>query len=297
MEWKDIPGWGSRTLVMGIMNATPDSFSGDGIFLSDDPVDCALTLLQSKYYGDADILDIGGMSSRPGSEELDPRSERDRIVPLIMEIKAMFPEVLISIDTYRAFVAEAALDAGANIVNDVWALKADPELGPLLAERGVPVILMHNRSRADEVRLDARNGGEYLGPKYGHIINDVAEDLTDSIAAAMACGIAREAIVVDPGIGFGKTVIQNLSLIGHLDSLKKRVGMPVLLGTSRKSFIGNIMDKTVDDRFGGTIATVAAGILKGADIVRVHDAGEFCRIVRLIDSIKAVPEDGLGEEV
>ena len=279
---------------MGILNVTPDSFSGDGLATGDDAVAAAVAQARAFVAAGADILDIGGESSRPGAEPLTPEAESARVLPVIAAVRAALPDVPISVDTYRASVAAAALDAGADIVNDIWALRADPGMAALVAARGVPVVLMHNRSRPNAVLADGRLGSEYVGATYAHVIEDVARELLQAVDEATAAGIARESIVLDPGIGFGKTLLQNLALINHLDRLKALVGLPVLLGTSRKSFIGRVLDLPVEERLEGTLATLAVGIARGADIVRVHDVAAAVRVARMTDAILAAPADGSG---
>ncbi len=197
---------------------------------------------------------------------------------------------MLSVDTFKATVAEAALDAGADIVNDVWGLRADPELARLAAQRGAPVILMHNRSRPNEVVVD-RLGGSYRAAEYGHLLDEVSAELAGLAEAARAAGIAADQIVLDPGIGFGKTVSQNMALINHLDRIKA-LGYPVLSGPSRKSFIGRVLDLPVDERVEGTAAAIALSIVRGADIVRVHDVGVMTRIARMCDAILRTTPDG-----
>jgi dihydropteroate synthase len=292
MNWKECPGWGCKTLVMGILNVTPDSFSGDGLISARDTVGWALAAARAHCNAGADILDIGGESTRPGADTVPAATEKSRVLPLIKEIRSVLPDILISVDTYRANVAEAALDAGADIVNDVWALRADPDMAPMLAERDAAVVLMHNRSRPNDILSDGRLGAEYVGAEYTHVVEDVSRGLMESVEEAVDLGIERGRIAVDPGIGFGKTVTQNLALLGHLRHLKAHVGSPVLIGPSRKSFIGRVLDTPIEDRLEGTAAAVASGVMNGADIVRVHDVREMARIVRMIDAVKAAPADG-----
>jgi len=282
----------AKTLVMGIINATPDSFSGDGVYAASKTIDAAVALAESQLAAGADILDIGGESTRPGSETVDAETEKSRILPVIEEIAGRYPDAVLSVDTYRADVAAAALDCGADIINDVWAARADPEMASVMAEHGVPVVLMHNRSRPNAVLSEGRIGGEYLGAAYSHVVDDVGADLAQLVEDVLAAKVSRAQIALDPGIGFGKTVDQNLALLNHLDVLKERLGLPFLIGTSRKSFIGRILDLPVEERLEGTAATVAAGIMQGADIVRVHDVREMVRVVRVIDRLKAVPAKG-----
>lgn len=290
MRLADRFDWGARTYVMGIVNVTPDSFSGDG--LHTDPAATAgraLALARGFVAAGADILDIGGESTRPGAVPLSEEEEKQRVVPVIEAIARELPGVVLSIDTFKADVAGAALDAGAHIVNDVWGLRADPEIGPLAARRGAPVILMHNRSRPGEVLLD-RLGGSFLGADYENFPGDVISELGDMARRALDAGIPKDQIVLDPGIGFGKTVEQNMVLINRMDRIKE-LGYPVLSGPSRKSFIGRVLDLPADERMEGTAAAIVVSILRGADIVRVHDIEIMVRVARMTDAIlRASPE-------
>ena len=290
--WQELLRDDARTMVMGIINATPDSFSGDGVYADSESVGAAVALAEAQIIAGADILDIGGESTRPGSDVIDAHTEKSRILPVIEEIKGRHPDVALSVDTYRAEVAAAALDRGADIINDVWAARADPDMASVMAERGVPVVLMHNQSRPNAVLSEGRIGGEYIGAEYSHVVDDVSAELAQLVDELLAAKVARGQIALDPGIGFGKTVDQNLALLRHLDILKARLDLPFLIGTSRKSFIGRILDLPVEERLEGTAATVAAGILQGADIVRVHDVREMIRVVRVIDRLKVVPPNG-----
>ena len=290
--WQELLRDGARTMVMGIINATPDSFSGDGVYADSETVGAAVALAEAQITAGADILDIGGESTRPGSDVIDAHTEKSRILPVIEEIKGRHPDVALSVDTYRAEVAAAALDRGADIINDIWAARADPDMASVMAERGVPVVLMHNRSRPNAILSEGRIGGEYIGAEYSHVVDDVIAELAQLVDELLAAKVARDQIALDPGIGFGKTVDQNLALLRHLDILKARLDLPFLIGTSRKSFIGRILDLPVEERLEGTAATVAAGILQGADIVRVHDVREMIRVVRVIDRLKVVLPNG-----
>ncbi len=283
--------WGARTYVMGILNVTPDSFSGDGLG-ADDARTVGRALAQAAEFMEsgADILDIGGESTRPGAAPLGAKDEKRRVLPVIEAIAKELPQAVVSVDTFKADVAAAALDAGAHIVNDVWGLRADPEIGPLAAARGAPVILMHNRSRPSEVVVD-RLGGSYLGPDYDDFLEDVTSEMLGLAQGALAAGIARDQIILDPGIGFGKTVAQNMTLINSIDRFKT-LGYPVLSGPSRKSFIGRVLDLPVEERLEGTAATVALSIVRGADIIRVHDTRAMVRVARMTDAlIHARPDD------
>jgi len=284
--------WGSRTYVMGILNVTPDSFSGDGLRVdARGALDRAMTQARDFVDAGADILDVGGESTRPGSTPLGADEEKARVLPVIAALATEFPDLPISIDTFKADVAAAALDAGAHIINDVWGLRADPAMGRMAAERGAPVILMHNRSRPNDVIVD-QLGGSYLGASYDDLLADVAREMEALAEGALAAGVARDQIILDPGIGFGKTVQQNMALINHMDRFKA-LGYPILSGPSRKSFIGRVLDLPPDQRLEGTAATIALSIVRGADIVRVHDTREMVRVVRMMDAmLRADPAGG-----
>ena len=290
--WRYLLRKDAKTLVMGIINATPDSFSGDGVYANSGTISAAVELAEAQLAAGADILDIGGESTRPGSDAVDANTEKLRILPVIKEIAGQHPDAVLSVDTYRAEVAAAALDCGAKLINDVWAAQADPEMAPLMAERGVPVILMHNRSRPNAVLSKERVGAEYIGAEYSHIVDDISAELSQVVDKLTDAKVSRRQIALDPGIGFGKSVDQNLALLKNLDVLKKRLNLPFVLGTSRKSFIGRILDLPIEERLEGTAATVAAGIMQGADIIRVHDVREMVRVARVIDRLKVVPPSG-----
>lgn len=284
--------WGSKTYVMGILNVTPDSFSGDGL-MSPSPSGRGVrdegeprALEQAKYFLDngADILDIGGESTRPGSQPVNAKDEIERVVPIIQAIRKNFPNTIISIDTSKAEVAEAGFNAGANILNDVWALRADPRLASVAAAFGVPVILMHNRSNPASVEVRERLGNAYIGSEYENLIEDVKRELLASVEIAVKAGVWDTRLILDPGIGFGKKREHNLELINRLDEIRV-LGYPVLLGSSRKSFIGFTLDLPADQRVEGTAATVSIGIARGADIVRVHDVKEMTRVAKMTDAI------------
>jgi len=268
---------------MGVLNITPDSFSGDGLYAQADPVQAALAQARSFVQAGADILDVGGESTRPGSQPLGVEEELERVIPVVQALAAELGAI-ISIDTYKARVAEAALEAGAHWVNDVWGFLADPEIARVAAQRQVPVVLMHNRSRPADAELQARLGGRYVGVEYEDLLEDIKRELLHSVSLARAAGIPDERIILDPGIGFGKTVEQNLELVDRLGEIRA-LGYPVLLGTSRKGFIGYTLDLPPGERVEGTAASVAVGIVRGADIVRVHDVEPMVRVVRMTDAI------------
>ena len=256
--------WGERTYIMGILNVTPDSFSGDGL---DGRPEVAIARAKEMVAQGADILDIGGESTRPGAAFVSVEEELRRVIPVLKEVTKEI-SIPISIDTYKSEVARQALDCGASIVNDVWGLKEDIGLASLAAERKVPIILMHNQK----------------GAAYKDMMAEVLASLRWSVAQAIKAGVPAENIIIDPGIGFGKTVEHNLEIMRRLDEFLL-LGYPLLLGTSRKSTIGKILDLPPDQRLEGTAATVAIGIAKGADIVRVHDVGPMMRVVRMSDAI------------
>ena len=286
--------WGSRTYVMGILNVTPDSFSGDGLLAAPDSPNAITThgtgvaaaVEQARRFVAAgvDFLDVGGESTRPGSQPLDREEERQRVIPVIRALRKELPDTLISVDTYKAVIAQEALDAGAQLVNDVWALRADPELRKVAARAKCPVILMHNRSNPSSVEVRTQLGSAYIGAEYNDLVEDVKRELMESVALAQEAGIPDEHIILDPGIGFGKKVEHNLELIDRLGEIRA-LGFPVLLGPSRKSFIGYTLDLPPDQRVEGTAASVAVGIVRGADIVRVHDVGPMMRVVKMTDAL------------
>ncbi|HBG75011.1 MAG TPA: dihydropteroate synthase [Anaerolineae bacterium] len=276
--------WGTRTYVMGILNITPDSFSGDGLLAASAGSDAAMQQACRFVAAGVDILDVGGESTRPGSQPVDALAESQRVIPVIQRLASEFPEILISVDTYKATVAEQALQAGARIVNDVWGLRADPNLSRVAAVHNAAVILMHNRSKPANAEVQANLGGRYIGMQYNDLLKDVKNELFESANLALTAGIPAEHILLDPGIGFGKTVEQNLELLNRLDEIRQ-LGYPVLLGPSRKSFIGYTLDLPPDQRLEGTAAAVAVGIVRGADIIRVHDVEFMTRVARMTDAI------------
>ncbi len=276
--------WGTRTYVMGIVNVTPDSFSGDGVIAGNaDFVARAVTYAEQLLADGADILDIGGESTRPGSQPTPAEEEKRRVLPVIAALR---PKVSapISIDTYKSDVARAALDEGADWVNDVWGLRMDPDMKRVVAERGVPVVIMHNRSRPKDAVQSERLGGRYVGVDYGDLVGDVIRELRVQIELGLEAGIAAEKIIVDPGIGFGKTLEQNLELLNRVDELRV-LGHPILLGPSRKGFIGFTLDLPPDQRVEGTAAAVAIGIARNVDIVRVHDVKPMVRVAKMTDAL------------
>lgn len=275
--------FGSRTCLMGILNITPDSFSGDGLLQQSDWLQAALEKAVRLVEEGADILDIGGESTRPGAQPVSGQEELERVIPVIEAIHDRL-DVTLSVDTYKAEVAEAAVKAGADWINDVWGLMADPELAGVAARYEKKIVLMHNRSKPNQAELQSRLGGRYIGVPYENLLEDVKNELLESVQIARTAGVADQNIILDPGIGFGKTVEQNLELLSRLDEIKA-LGFPVLLGVSRKSFIGYTLDLPPEERLEGTSAACVVGILRGADILRVHDVQAIARAARMTDAI------------
>ncbi len=287
-KWPFPLPWGSRTFIMGILNITPDSFSGDGLIQAeggeDVTIDSALEQARRFVKSGADILDIGGESTRPGAQPVSAEEELKRVLPVVTAISHAELDVILSLDTYKAGVAEEVLKVAPVWINDVWGLHADPRLGEVAAHMGAPLILMHNRSRPANAELQARLGGRYVGMHYTDLLRDVKTELMESVSLARQAGVADDHIILDPGIGFGKTVEQNLELINRLDEICG-LGFPVLLGPSRKSFIGYTLNVPPDERVEGTAAAAAVGIVRGADMIRVHDVEPLARVARMTDAI------------
>lgn len=289
--------WGTRTYVMGIINVTPDSFSGDGILSRTDAgagepeataarpgrardrdggdavapeahVEAAVERARRMAREGADLLDVGGESTRPGHDPVDEDEEMRRVVPVIRAIRAALPDMPLSVDTVKASVGRAALDAGADLLNDVWGTRDDDAMVRLAAQRGVPIVLMHNRAEA----------------RYVNVVTEVLADLQGALERAFDTGVAWEHLVVDPGIGFGKTAEHNLALLNELAQLRL-LRRPLLLGMSRKSTIGRVLDLPAGERLEGTLAVTALGIAAGIDIVRVHDVEANRRAARMSDAI------------
>ena len=278
--------WGERTYVMGILNVTPDSFSGDGLLADParagaaepasagtgagavDAVEAAVAAGRRMVAEGADMLDIGGESTRPGHTAVEADEERQRIVPVVAALRAALPDTPLSIDTTKPAVAEAALAAGADCINDVWGVGDDDALARLAAEQGVPLVVMHNRAEAS----------------YTTFLPEVIADLQRALERALRLGVRWDDLIVDPGFGFGKTPAHNLELLRELGSLRM-LGRPILLGTSRKSTLGRVLDLAADQRLEATLATTALGIAAGVDMVRVHDVEANVRAARISDAV------------
>lgn len=248
---------------MGVVNVAPDSFSGDGLRSVDDAVAQAWRFVAEG----ADIIDVGGESTRPDFTPISIEEELGRVLPVIERLAKELPAP-VSVDTYKSAVARDAVAAGARMINDVWGLKRDPELAQVAADSGIPLVITQNQRDAS----------------FHHFFTELVADLERSLQLALKAGVEWSNIIVDPGVGFGKTVEQNLEIVRRLSELKS-LGRPILLGTSRKSFIGLVLDLPVDQRLEGTAASIAIGIANGADMVRVHDIGQMVRVVRMSDAI------------
>lgn len=260
---------GKRTLIMGILNVTPDSFSDAGKYLQPEK---ALARAWDMQAQGADIIDVGGASSRPDSSMASEEEELARVIPIVKKLAAA--DLIISVDTFRARVARQALENGAHMINDIGGLRLDDGILPVLTAWQAPVVLMHNR-------LQIRRH-----EPYDNLLDDIAEELAQSVKQALQGGLEPERIIIDPGLGFGKTPAQNRLLVKRLREFKS-LGQPLLVGASRKSFIGATLDLEVEDRLEGSLAVLAAAIMNGADIVRVHDVKESCRVAQMLDAIRS----------
>jgi len=270
-DWCQDPN--RETLVMGILNVTPDSFSDGGLFYNtDEAVSHALQLIENGI----DIIDIGGESTRPGAKKISEEEEIQRIIPVVKQIRELSPEIIISIDTTKSMVAQKAIQSGANIINDISGFSFDNKMIDVIRESKVPVIIMH--MQGDPSNMQNK-------PVYDDLIIDISSFFKSKIKLATDAGIKKKQIILDPGIGFGKTVGDNFQLINQLNEFCK-LGFPVMIGPSRKSFIGTTLNLPVDDRLEGTAAAVAVGVMNGARIVRVHDVKEIKRVVTIVEKIR-----------
>lgn len=254
----------NHTYIMGILNVTPDSFSDGGKW---DTLDHAMKHVETMLADGADLIDVGGESTRPGHTPVGAQEEIERVLPVIEAIRSRF-DVPISVDTYKGSVADASLKAGADLINDVWGLKYDPEMAPVIARHNAPCCLMHNKENTE----------------YNNFLVDMLSETQECVNIARKAGIKDENIILDPGVGFGKTYEMNLETMNHLE-LFQHLGFPVLLGTSRKSMIGLALDLPVDQRVEGTLATSVIGVMKGCAFVRVHDVKENRRVIQMTEAI------------
>jgi dihydropteroate synthase len=267
--------WGERTYVMGIINLSPDSFSGDGLAAPQPAIDQAYRMIEEG----ADILDVGGESTRPGATPVPTAEELERVIPVIGQL-APRTSVPISIDSYKYEVVRPALEAGAAMINDQWGLKKDARLAGLASEKGVPIVLMGNQRDKGGFDSAIKRDTGY----YADVMSVILSDLKQSLQTALQAGVSFENIIIDPGLGFGKSWKYDLEIIRRLDELKV-FGRPILIGPSRKSFIKMVLNLPANERVEGTAAAVAIGISRGADIVRVHDVKEMVRVCRVSDAI------------
>ncbi|MFP4438594.1 MAG: dihydropteroate synthase [Chloroflexaceae bacterium] len=281
--------WGQRTYIMAVLNITPNSFSGDGLATSDDQVNRAVAQARRAAAEGADMLDIGGEATFPGAPTVTPSEEQARVVPVI---RAVAREIAlpISVDTYHAETAAAALAAGAHLINSIWGLWTpdgtwNAPLAQVVAERAVPFVLTHNRRARPAV--DAV-GGHYPTVNYTDLMAEIIDELQTQVAYAVAQGIPREQIIIDPGIGFGKTPAQNLDIVRNMAKLRA-LQLPILIGASRKSFIGKVLDVPADQRDAGTAAVTSLAIQRGADIIRVHNVQLNAQVARMSDALVRQP--------
>lgn len=272
--------WGSHTFIMGIINLTPDSFSGDGLAKGEHVVEMALKQARQMISDGAEMLDLGAESSRPGAGLVTAAEEIERLMPVLKAIREVEKEIILSVDTYKSEVAEEALKAGADWVNDIWGLRYDTQMAVVVQRYGAGIILMHNGRKLGNTLNEK---GETQGRET---VNWVKRGLQESLGIAKQAGIKNNHIILDAGIGFGKSVEENLELINRLDEFKS-MGYPLLIGPSRKSFIGATLDLPVEQRLEGTAAAVAISIARGADIIRVHDVREMSRVAKMCDAILA----------
>jgi len=278
------PDLDKKTYIMGIINLTPDSFSGDGLLNQAEVEDAALEQAFRFVKDGADVLDLGAESTRPGARKLDANEELERILPALSLIRKELPDTLISVDTYKSEIARACLGRGADIINDVWGFQYDPGMAAVVAEFDATAVLMHNRESGVRA-VSSDLGGRYEDVDYEDIVSEVRDWLAKSVEIAQIAGVGDDKIILDPGIGFGKTIDQNLYLLKHLDALTA-LDFPILLGVSRKGFIGHTLNLPQGERLEGSLAANAWGIMMGASILRVHDVKETVRLARMLDAIR-----------
>ena len=279
-----LPDLGNKTYIMGIINLTPDSFSGDGLLRQRDYIGTALLQAEHFMQDGCDILDLGAESTRPGAVGISVEEELDRLLPVVRSMRKDFPNAILSIDTYKAETARVCLAEGANIINDIWGFRYDPKMADTVAAAGASAVLMHNRVQGAQA-VTNELGGRYEGVAYEDIVTEVRDWLADAVQLAVEAGVTEDRIIIDPGIGFGKTTEQNLFLLKHIDSLRD-LGFPILLGISRKGFIGHTLNLPQGERLEGSLAANAWGVVHGADILRVHDVRETVRLARMMDAIR-----------
>jgi dihydropteroate synthase len=279
-----LPELGKKTYVMGIINLTPDSFSGDGLLRERDYIRTAMLQAEHFMQDGCDILDVGAESTRPGAVEINAEEELNRLLPVVKTLREEMPNVILSIDTYKAETARTCLAEGAQVINDIWGFRYDPAMASTVAEACATAILMHNRTQGAQA-VTSELGGRYEGVEYEDVVTEVRDWLAEAAGSAIEAGVRPDRIIIDPGIGFGKTTEQNLFLLKHIDELRE-LGFPILLGISRKGFIGHTLNLPQGERLEGSLAANAWGVLHGADILRVHDVRETVRLARMLDAIR-----------
>ncbi|HOZ39007.1 MAG TPA: dihydropteroate synthase [Anaerolineaceae bacterium] len=279
-----LPELGKKTYIMGIINLTPDSFSGDGLLRERDYIRTALLQAEHFIQDGCDILDLGAESTRPGAAAISADEELSRLLPVVQSLREEMPNTLLSIDTYKAETARVCLAEGAHIINDIWGFRFDPAMAGTVAKADATAILMHNRTQGAQA-VNSELGGRYEGVQYDDIVTEVRDWLGEAVELAIDAGVRPDKIIIDPGIGFGKTIEQNLFLLKHIDMLRD-LGFPILLGISRKGFIGHTLNLPQGERLEGSLAANAWGVLHGADILRVHDVRETVRLARMLDAIR-----------
>ena len=279
-----LPELGKKTYIMGIINLTPDSFSGDGLLRECDYIRTALLQAEHFIQDGCDILDLGAESTRPGAAAISADEELSRLLPVVQSLREEMPNTLLSIDTYKAETARVCLAEGAHIINDIWGFRLDPAMAGTVAKADATAILMHNRTQGAQA-VNSELGGRYEGVQYDDIVTEVRDWLGEAVELAIDAGVRPDKIIIDPGIGFGKTIEQNLFLLKHIDMLRD-LGFPILLGISRKGFIGHTLNLPQGERLEGSLAANAWGVLHGADILRVHDVRETVRLARMLDAIR-----------
>ena len=279
-----LPELGKKTYIMGIINLTPDSFSGDGLLRERDYIRTALLQAEHFMQDGCDILDVGAESTRPGAAAISADEELNRLLPVVKSLREQMPDTILSIDTYKAETARVCLAEDAQIINDIWGFRFDPDMAGTVAEAGATAILMHNRTQGAQA-VNSELGGRYEGVEYEDVVSEVRDWLAEAAESAIEAGVRPDRIIVDPGIGFGKTIEQSLFLLKHIDELRE-LGFPILLGISRKGFIGHTLNLPQGERLEGSLAANAWGVLHGADILRVHDVRETVRLARMLDAIR-----------
>lgn len=270
--------------IMGILNVTPDSFSGDGLMQDDNFITASLTQAEQMINDGANWLDIGGESTRPDASEISLDVEMARVIPVIEAIHKKYPDMRLSIDTRRVVVAEKAVSAGAKMINNVSGICADPAMACLAAQTNVKLLIMHNLASSNKIRKNAVIGGEYIAPYYQDVLAEVTSQLAELAESAINEGVSRDNIILDPGLGFGKTLEQNLKLIKNIDVIKA-LNFPVLLAASRKSFIGHVLESLPEDRLEGMAAIASYAYLKKVNILRVHDVRFISRTIQMINAV------------